>query len=211
MLAITTFDPIEIFFLLVVQLWILYIGRALSLWIKSLRSLTFFVIVIMASNYLPTGRIVESIYLGVRFVVIASAASWFFFTTSPEDMGRALEQSGFPMDIALSFTLSMRFIPVIADEFQSIFDAQRARGLELDRGGFISRLRSFLPILVPLFIDIIRRTYEIADALELRGYGAHPVRSHWKKLRLKHLDYISIVLFLILTTTILYHRFFLSA
>jgi energy-coupling factor transport system permease protein len=206
-LAITTFDPTEIALLLIIQLAILQISKSLSHWLKSLRSLAFFVVLILASQYLTTGQALQSIYFAVRFIVIASATSWFFFTTSPEEMGRALEESGFPADIALSFTLSMRFIPVIADEFQSIFDAQRARGLELDRGGFTSRVRSFLPILVPLFIEIIRRTYEIADALELRGYGAHPFRTHWKKLELKPLDFAAALLFLVLVGVILFHRF----
>jgi len=210
-LAITTFDPTEIAALLMIQMAILQISRSFSLWLRSLKSLAFLVILIMASQYLTTGQVLQSIYFAVRFIVIASAASWFFFTTSPEDMGRALEESGFPADIALSFTLSMRFIPVIADEFQSIFDAQRARGLELDRGGFTARVRSFLPILVPLFIEIIRRTYEIADALELRGYGAHPTRSHWRKLRLKSSDYAAALLFLLLVGAILYHRFFIPS
>lgn len=208
MLAITTFDPMEILALLVIQLIILGLGRSLTVWLKSLRSLIFFIILIMASQYLTTGDPIQSIYFAVRFIVIACAASWFFFTTSPEDMGRALEQSGFPMDIALSFTLSMRFIPVIADEFQSIFDAQRARGLQLDRGGFTTRVKAFLPILVPLFVEIIRRTYEIADALELRGYGAFPSRTHWKKLELRSSDYLAMTSFLVLAALILYYRFF---
>lgn len=207
-LAITTFDPIEIGFLLVIQLAILYVGKSLALWARSLRSLVFFVILIMASQYLTTGDILRSTYFAVRFIVIASATSWFFFTTSPEDMGRTLEESGFPADVALSFTLSMRFIPVIADEFQSIFDAQRARGLQLDKGGFTSRLRAFLPILVPLFIEIIRRTYEIADALELRGYGAQPRRSHWKRSKLTRLDYVGALFFGACAGAVLYHRFF---
>jgi len=206
-LAITTFDPLEIALLLIIQLAILQISKSFSLWLRSLRSLAFFVVLILASQYLTTGQALQSIYFAVRFIVIASATSWFFFTTSPEDMGRALEESGFPADVALSFTLSMRFIPVIADEFQSIFDAQRSRGLELDKGGFTSRVQSFLPILVPLFIEIIRRTYEIADALELRGYGAHPSRTHWKKLELKPLDLAAAFLVLVLVGIILYHRF----
>ena len=209
MLGVTTLDPVEILALLSVQIVILLVSRSLSFWLRSLKALMLFLVLILLTQMLTTGDVLQSVYFGLRFVVVASATSWFFFTTSPEDLGRALEQVVISADIALSFTLSMRFIPVIAEEFQSIFDAQRARGLDVGRGGLTDRVRSMLPILVPLFVGVIRRTYEIADALELRGYGALPKRTRWKVLKFGRLDDVALILLASWVAVSLYYRAFL--
>jgi len=209
LLGVTTLDPIEILALLLIQFAILISSRSLAFWLRSIRALTLFLVLILVMQMITTGNILQSVYFALRFVVVASATSWFFFTTSPEDLGRALEQVGVSADIALSFTLSMRFIPVIAEEFQSIFDAQRARGLEVGKGGLTERMKSMLPILVPLFVGVIRRTYEIADALELRGYGALPSKTRWKVLKLRRLDAIVLLMLVVLVAVSIYYRVFL--
>jgi arginine/ornithine N-succinyltransferase beta subunit len=38
------------------------------------------------------------------------------------------------------------FVPVLAEEAQTIMDAQKARGLELERGNFMKRVRNYIPI-----------------------------------------------------------------
>jgi len=205
-LGITTLDPVEIAALLIIQLLILSVSKSLSLWFRSLRALVFFLALILVTQALTTGDPVQSAFFALRFIVVASATSWFFFTTSPEDMGRALEQVGISADVALSFTLSMRFIPVIAEEFQSVFDAQRARGLETSKGSLVDRMNSLLPLLVPLFVGVIRRTYEIADALELRGYGALKTRTRWKVLRFRRADLAVVLALVALSACALLHR-----
>jgi len=209
LLGVTTLDPIEILALLLIQFVILVSSRSLGFWLRSLRALLLFLVLILVMQMITTGNILQSVYFALRFVVVASATSWFFFTTSPEDLGRALEQVGVSADIALSFTLSMRFIPVIAEEFQSIFDAQRARGLDVGKGGLTERMKSMLPILVPLFVGVIRRTYEIADALELRGYGALPSKTRWKVLKLRRTDAVVLLMLVALVVISMYYRVFL--
>ncbi|HYA22139.1 MAG TPA: energy-coupling factor transporter transmembrane component T [Thermoproteota archaeon] len=206
LLGVTTLDPLEILILLLVQLIILAASRSLLMWLRSLRALLLFLVLILLAQALATGNLLQSAFFALRFVVVASATSWFFFTTSPEDLGRALEQLGISADVALSFTLSMRFIPVIAEEFQSIFDAQRARGLDVGKGGLWERTRSLLPVLVPLFVGVIRRTYEIADALELRGYGALKSRTRWKDPKFGGADVLALLALVALSVGLIYYR-----
>jgi len=206
LLGVTTIDPLEIFVLLSVQLIILAVSRSLRMWLRSLKALLLFLVLILLAQVIATGNLFQSTYFALRFVVVTSTTSWFFFTTSPEDLGRALEQMGVSADIALSFTLSMRFIPVIAEEFQSIFDAQRARGLDVGKGGLWDRMRSLLPVLVPLFVGVIRRTYEIADALELRGYGALKSRTRWKDPKFDRMDILALLMLAALSAGMIYYR-----
>jgi energy-coupling factor transport system permease protein len=207
-IGIITLDPIEIAFLTVIQIIILALSKSMKLWLRSLKALTFFILLIAVSQYLTTQSLIQAIIFSARFILITSATSWFFYTTSPEDLGRALEQMGVPSDFSLAFTLSMRFIPVIANEFQDVYDAQRVRGLNLEKGNLLERTKAFLPILIPLFVEVIRRTYEISDALELRGYGFKEKRSHWKELKLTTNDYIFLAFFLLTIAIIVFHRLY---
>ncbi|MEM3648687.1 MAG: energy-coupling factor transporter transmembrane component T, partial [Thermoproteota archaeon] len=142
--------------------------------------------------------------LSLRLLALSSAMSWFFLSSTPEDIGRAMSVAGFPVELTFSFTMAIRFIPVVYDEFQSIYDAQRSRGLELEKGGFRNRIRNLMPILIPLLVGTIRRTYEIADAMEVRAFGASPRRTTYKPLKLKRGDYAVCLASIILVPAAVY-------
>jgi len=53
----------------------------------------------------------------------------------------------------------------MAVDAQTVVDAQRSRGLELDKGNLLKRVRNYIPILIPLLLIAIRRSLELAEAL----------------------------------------------
>ena len=55
-----------------------------------------------------------------------------------------------PYEFAFAFTIAVRFVPVLAEEAQTIMDAQKARGLELEKGGLLKKIRNYIPVLIPL-------------------------------------------------------------
>jgi energy-coupling factor transport system permease protein len=69
-------------------------------------------------------------------------------------------------------------------------DAQKARGLELERGNFLKRVRNYIPILIPLIVGAIRRSLELAEAMESRAWGASEKRTNLYVLKLKNPDYL---------------------
>ncbi|MEM2246904.1 MAG: energy-coupling factor transporter transmembrane component T, partial [Thermoproteota archaeon] len=131
-------------------------------------------------------------------------------SSTPEDIGRAMSSARFPIELTFSFVMAIRFIPVIYNEFQSIYDAQRSRGLELEKGGFRTKVRNLMPILIPLLVGTIRRTYEIADAMEVRAFGASPKRTSYKLLKFKKGDYFLCLVSAILASAIIYLKIFLG-
>jgi len=76
----------------------------------------------------------------------------------------------------------------LAEEAQTIIDAQRARGLELERGNIIRRIRNYIPILIPLIVNAIRRSMELAETMESRAWGAVKNRTNLYTLRIKGRD-----------------------
>jgi energy-coupling factor transport system permease protein len=55
-----------------------------------------------------------------------------------------------------------------------IMDAQKSRGLELEKGNVLKRVRNMIPVLIPLVVNSVVRSGELAEAMESRAYGAVP-------------------------------------
>src|SRR5208337_1521005 len=154
-------------------------------------------IFIFAMNYIFGTSLVLAIAFTLRFFAIMSAFSLFFMTTSADDLGLALEQAHIPYVISFTFTTAVRLVPTMAVDAQTVVDAQRSRGLELDKGNFLKRVKNYIPILIPLIISAIRRSVELAEALESRAFGANENRTSIVILKMRPADYLVIIATLI--------------
>ena len=83
----------------------------------------------------------------------------------------------------------MRLVPKMAVDAQ-IVDARQARGLELDEGNLLKRVRNYIPILIPLLLIATRRSLQLAEALEARGFPRKEGRTSLFELRFKPVDYL---------------------
>ncbi|MCW3998074.1 MAG: energy-coupling factor transporter transmembrane protein EcfT [Candidatus Bathyarchaeota archaeon] len=185
-------------------------------WLRSLRGAvflaTFIFIINIATRFLGSGYVLtiidveEAIAMTVRFVVLVESFSVFFLTTSPDHLGLALEQTRVPYEFAFAFTTAVRFVPVLAEEAQTIMDAQKARGLELEKGGFLKRIRNYIPILIPLIVSAIRRSLELAEAMESRAWGATKNRTNLYELKFHRGDFLLLAINLIMLATAIYLR-----
>lgn len=134
---------------------------------------------------LTTGGIHASAVIATRLVVLAGAATWFAVTTEPEAFEEALVRLGIPWSFAFVLSLTIRLVPEIRDRFRTIDEAQRSRGLTLE-GGPIERVRSRIPLLVPLLVSVIRYGYELGEALVVRDFGAVRGRDRTSLVSLEH-------------------------
>lgn len=169
-------------------------------WIRSMRGAAFLATVIFLTNFafsfIYAGYIVKAetleyaIAMTLRFIVLVESFSIFFLTTSPDHLGLALEQSHVPYEFCFAFTTAVRFVPVLAEEAQTIMDAQKARGLELEGGNFLKRIRNYIPILIPLIVSAIRRSLELAEAMESRAWGATKNRTNLYVLQMQRGDFV---------------------
>lgn len=177
-----------------VQPPIVYVSKCWKKWTGSMRAGLLLAVLIFVMNFVFGSTFVFSAAMTIRFVTLTSAFSLFFMTTSPDDLGLALEQAHVPYTLSFTFTTAVRLVPTMALDAQTVIDAQRSRGLELDKGNFIKRIRNYIPILIPLIVSAIRRSIELAEALESRGFGASPNRQPLIVLRMKSTDYLVIIL-----------------
>jgi energy-coupling factor transport system permease protein len=189
-------------------------------WLRSMRGAAFLAAVIFFTNlifqflnhnYTLTANGVETTTaLTLRFVVLVESFSVFFLTTSPDHLGLALEQTHVPYEFVFAFTTAVRFVPVLAEEAQTIMDAQKARGLELEKGNFLKRIRNYIPILIPLIVSAIRRSLELAEAMESRAWGAMKERTNLYVLRMHRGDAAMLAFTIGFLVTAIYVRLFVG-
>jgi len=191
-----------------IQLPIVYAAKTWRRWAASMRAGVFLAVLIFIMNFVFGSTLVFSAAMTLRFLSLMSAFSLFFMTTSPDDLGLALEQARVPYTLSFTFTTAVRLVPTMALDAQTVIDAQRSRGLELDKGNFMKRIRNYIPILIPLIVSAIRRSIELAEALESRGFGASPNRQPLVVLEMKNTDYAVVALtFLMLTLAVYVYLF----
>jgi energy-coupling factor transport system permease protein len=87
-------------------------------------------------------------------------------------------------------------------------DAQKARGVELDKGNILKRIRNIVPIIVPLIIVSIRRALSVAESMESRGFGANENRTYMELLRFRRRDWAVLLVSLLVLVCGIYVRFF---
>jgi energy-coupling factor transport system permease protein len=208
--------PLVILFL--IQIPLVLLARVEREWLRSMRGAAFLATIIFLTNmgaaffrdgYVFTAPSVEgAVAMTLRFMVLVESFSVFFLTTSPDHLGLALEQTRVPYEFVFAFTTAVRFVPVLAEEAQTIMDAQKARGLELERGNFLKRIRNYIPILIPLIISAIRRSLELAEAMESRAWGATRKRTNLYVLKMHRGDFALIAITLGILAITIYARLF---
>ena len=133
-------------------------------------------------GFVPAG-FARGCFFALRIVLLVVASLVVTFTTTSTELTAALGDFLRPLqrlrlpvdDIAMVFSLALRFIPVTAEEFGRVHDAQQARGAAFDNGPLWQRLRAWQTVLIPLFVGLFRRADALATAMDARCYGAPDV------------------------------------
>jgi energy-coupling factor transport system permease protein len=127
--------------------------------------------------------------LALRLVAIALAGILATATSDPTEMADALvQQARVSPRYAIGVLAALRLLPLLAQEWQTIGMARRARGVEAGRSP-ITAVRLFLGRLMALLVGTIRRASRMALAMEARGFGAMPCRTAARPRRMRAGDW----------------------
>jgi len=127
-------------------------------------------------------------FFAARLVLFVSVVMLLTLTTSPTDLAEAVVKLARPLrrmripvdDIGLILSLSLRFIPILRDEFVAIRRAQMLRGIAFS-GSFVRRIQMTSSLLVPVFVAAVGRADQIALAIESRGYRHGTERTYFSR------------------------------
>ena len=144
--------------------------------------------------------------ISLKYFVALPVAILFISATNPSEFAASLNRIGVSYRVGYSVALALRYIPDIQRDYQSISQAQQARGVELGkREKLLARLKNSVNILLPLILSSLARIDTISNAMELRGFGKNKKRTWYVQRPFARNDYLVLglgVLLLVLSLVI---------
>lgn len=190
-------DFIPLLFILAFIFPLIFLGNFFLKWLKAMLTILPLILLIILLNALLLKNVdsptTSGIAMALRFIILTTVFGVFFQTVSPDDISQVFVKFGFPYNFAWAISTAYRFVPTLANEASIIVSAQKARGLQIDRGNIFKRLRNLIPLLVPIFASAMRRSWQLAEAIESRGWNATKKRTYLYSLKLKWWDYLLII------------------
>lgn len=153
--------------------------------------------------------------MAMRLIFLVLFSSLLTLTTTPKKLTDGIEKEfnflklfKIPIsDIALMMSISLRFVPILMEEVDKIMNAQMSRGAKFDDKNIIKRAKSYIPLLVPIFISSFRRANDLSLAMESRCYNDSENRTKLNPLKYSILDkkvYLVLIVYLLIMIIINY-------
>jgi len=108
------------------------------------------------------------------------------------------------MDFIMIIQVTMRFLPFLAQSAERIAKAQASRGSDWGqkRKGLINRVRQVVPMIIPLFITSLRRSENLALAMDARAYGVLKYRTSMASLDFTWTDAVAVLISIMVSLAI---------
>lgn len=136
----------------------------------------------------------------IIFTVIYST-NLYLLTTAPEEITSGIESLMQPLrrfkwpvtEIALTLTLSLRFIPLVLEEVQNLFRSVMTRAINWKKLGLKGAFKVWMTVAERLLENLLLRAEQMANAMMVRGFTSpNEHRVQWHDLRLKGRDWLAI-------------------
>jgi len=155
--------------------------------------------------------VLQSCFISIRIILLVAGASMLTLTTSPIALTDGIEKLLAPLkifrfpahELAMMMTIALRFVPTLMDESDKIRNAQMSRGADFESGNIFKRVKSMIPILIPLFVSSFRKADELAIAMESRCYHGGEGRTRMKQLKFRKEDLFAILITLVFTASLI--------
>lgn len=145
--------------------------------------------------------IFQTLYIVIRLALMIMITTILTATTKPLELTLGIEDLLKPFqvihvpahEIAMMISIALRFIPTLIEETQRIMKAQASRGVDMDEGSLMEKVKAILSLIVPLFVSAFQRAEDLAYAMEARGYIPNRTRTRYKQLKMQSIDYVLLV------------------
>ena len=179
-------------------IWLFVITILLHLFFSQGRAIPLFPLNRLGATY---EGLIRGVFFCLRVGILILWAALLTLTTSPveltdgvESLLRPLKKLGFPsQELAMIIMIALRFVPLLVEETETLKKAQLARGADFG-GNILQRVKSLIPLIVPLFLSTFRRADELALAMEARCYRGGKGRTSYRKLKFEGKDLLALSL-----------------
>lgn len=128
----------------------------------------------------------------VQFMPCLITAWYVVRTTKIGEFMSAMQKMHLPDGITISLAVVMRFFPTIREEYSSISDAMKMRGIALG-GGNAAKMIEYR--MIPLLFSCVNIGDELSAAAITRGLGGNVKRTSVETLKLHVSDWLLIIAF----------------
>lgn len=146
------------------------------------------------------------IRVGALIFTFLYTPTLYLLVTSPEEITAAITALSSPLkrfkipivEITLTLTLALRFLPLVLEEIQNLVRAVRTRAINWQKLGYKRAIAVWLIVAERLVDNLFIRADQTANAMTVRGFTTpnhHQVR--WSSLKLMRVDFILGVILII--------------
>ncbi|MBD3181299.1 energy-coupling factor transporter transmembrane protein EcfT [Candidatus Poribacteria bacterium] len=147
-----------------------------------------------------------AVAMGLRLDTMLMCGMIFLTCTRIEEFTAGLNKIGMPFSVSFALSLAFRLVPTFAATSTTVVQAQKSRGLDLESGWILSRLKKHIPLFIPIFIYAVRNADLLAMALESKSFGLRKDRSYYREFRFTFADFSTIIFLVVLFCACLYMR-----
>lgn len=123
------------------------------------------------------------------------------FTTDVDTMTVGMVRARIPYKIAFIFTATLRFFPLLFQEIGTIIEAQRLRGLAMEKMGPVKRVRVYAKVAVPLILGAMVKSQHLEVVLQSKAFSGSAIRTYLHESVLHTIDYVLMVFMILLFIT----------
>lgn len=141
--------------------------------------------------------------MAFRILNMVIAPISLMLTTQQRELILGLRGIGLPTKAAFALATAFRFLPTVVGVGNGIIEAQRSRGLDVNKGGLIKRTRNYAAILGPLMISSLRIAQQLALAVESKAMSSTAKRTTVRVLEYSRLDRLVLLGFGVLVVIVI--------
>lgn len=121
--------------------------------------------------------LLTGIMMAVRVLTILLMSGIFISTTDPAALVYSLMKRGVPYRYGFMLIIMLRFAPVFERESKIVSNAQKMRGLEIDKRNVKLLWRAIRYTFVPLIISALSKVESLVVSMEGRAFGYRRTRT----------------------------------
>jgi energy-coupling factor transport system permease protein len=138
--------------------------------------------------------LIFGVTVSVKVASVVAAVPILTMTTPVSRLMAALSALRLPYKFIFAFGMAMRFVPLVQQTYDDIRDAQKLRAHSVEEKGLVAKVRyGYLPLMIPLFLSLLRKSQDMDVAIESRAFGAPGKRTNVESVGLRGPDLIYLV------------------
>lgn len=180
-----------------------------SYFLKTINNIKYFLIIIFIFNLFFT-NIIDNIVNILRIIELIIYSKLITYTTKTTDINYAITYLCTPLKlfkinplfISMSITLTIRFIPIVINEINTIIKALKVKGIYFSNN-IKKNIIILKQIIKPIFKNSILKADKIANTIELKHFDFNKKRTNYFNHKINLKDIIFLLIFILITVVII--------